>query len=156
MINNINTEIKGLNCFLHLMLKKKILRDCSIVHMGSLNAHYVSHQPVFYHYLKGAIESASRAIAYKLAPLNVRSNVVIAGLISDPSFKLNKKQINIQKRSIPLDSGPPSITDISNLIDFLISKKSKSITGTSIVIDSGMSLPDSYNLLSKLIWLIQV
>lgn len=151
IINNINTQIKGLNCLLHLMLEKKILRNCSIVHMGSLNARYVSHQPVFYHYLKGAIESASKAIAYKLAPLNVRSNIVIAGLVSDPSFKLNEKQIDIQRRSIPLSSGPPTISDISNLIYFLISNKSKSITGTSIVIDSGMSIPDSYNLLSKLI-----
>ena len=151
IIDNINTQIKGLNCLLHLMLEKKILRNCSIVHMGSLNARYVSHQPVFYHYLKGAIESASRAIAYKLAPLNVRSNIVIAGLVSDPSFKLNEKQIDIQRRSIPLSSGPPTISDISNLIYFLISNKSKSITGTSIVIDSGMSIPDSYNLLSKLI-----
>lgn len=151
IINNVNTQIKGLNCLLHLMLDKKILRDCSIVHMGSLNARSVSHQPVFYHYLKGAIESASRAIAYKLAPLNVRSNVVIAGLVSDPSLKLTEKQMNIQRSSIPLSSGPPTINDISNLIYFLISNKSKSITGTSIVIDSGMSLPDSYNLLSKLI-----
>lgn len=151
IINNINTQIKGLNCLLHLMLDKKILHDCSIVHMGSLNGRSVSHQPVFYHYLKGAIESASRAIAYKLAHLNVRSNVVIAGLVSDQSFKLTEKQINIQRRSIPLSSGPPTVNDISNLIYFLISHKSKSITGTSIVIDSGMSLPDSYNTISKLI-----
>lgn len=149
IINNINAQITGLNCLLHLMIEKKILANCSIVHMGSLNAKAVSHQPVFYHYLKGAIESASRAIAYKLAPLNVRSNVVIAGLVSDSSLKLNEKQINIQKNSIPLSSGPPTITDISNLIYFLITNKSKSITGTSIVIDAGMSLPDSYNLLSK-------
>ena len=151
IINSINAQIKGLNCLLHLMIEKKILKDCSIVHMGSLNAHLVSHQPVFYHYLKVAIESASRAIAYKLAPFNVRSNVVIAGLVSDPSFKLNERQIKIQERSIPLKSGPPSINDICNLIYFLVTNKSKSITGTSIVIDSGMSLPDSYNLLSKFI-----
>lgn len=151
LIENIKSQIIGLDFFILEMYKNKILQDCSIVHMGSLNSRQVSHQPVAYHYLKGAIESASKSLAYKLAKFNVRSNVILAGLVFDPQSKLTKDQEKIQTKSIPLESGPPSTIDVANLIYFLISDKSRSITGTSLVIDSGMSLPDSYHIISKMV-----
>ena len=98
LLENINSQIRGIGYLIHLMIKDKLLSDCSIVHMGSLNSRLVSHQPVIYHYFKGAIESASRALAYKLAKYNVRSNVIVAGLISDPSIDLKEKAIEIQKK----------------------------------------------------------
>ena len=64
--------------------------------------------------------------------------------------RLSKKQLKIEKESIPLLSGPPTLNDVKNLILFLINPENRSITGTSIVIDSGMSLPDTYTVLSSL------
>ena len=89
-------------------------------------------------------------MAFKLAKFNIRSNVLICGLVKDPEFKLTKKQRRIEQKAIPLLSGPPSLDDVANLILFLISPKSRAITGTSFVIDSGMSLPDTYTVLSNL------
>ena len=151
MIKAIKSQIIGLNCLIDNMLKKNLLQNSSIVHIGSLNSRQVSHQPIAYHYLKGAIEAASKSLAYKLAKFNVRSNVILPGLVYDPSFKLDDKSKKIQEKSIPLKSGPPSTLDIANLIYFLISEKSKAITGTSIIIDSGMSLPCTYDIISELI-----
>ena len=89
-------------------------------------------------------------MAFKLAKHNVRSNVIICGLIKDPSLKLSKEQLKIEEVAIPLSSGPATLDDVRNLILFLINPESRSITGTSFVIDAGMSLPDSYTVLSKL------
>lgn len=149
-IKNINIQLLGLNYLIDQLINKNNFKDFSIVHAGSLNSRLVSHQSVLYHYLKGAIESASKALAFKLAKHNVRSNVIICGLVKDPEFKLSKKQLKIEKESIPLSSGPPTLEDVINLILFLITPESRSITGTSIVIDAGMSLPDTYTVLSNL------
>ncbi len=150
LIDNLNGQIIGLNYLIHLLTNKYKKVDFSIVNFGSLNSRLVSHQSVLYHYLKGAIESASKSMAFKLAKYNIRSNVVICGLVKDPQLKLSIEQKNIEKISIPLSSGPPTINDVANLILFLISPNSKAITGTSITIDAGMSLPDSYTVLSSL------
>ena len=149
-IKNINVQILGLNYLIDQLINKNNFKDFSIVHAGSLNSRLVSHQSVLYHYLKGAIESASKALAFKLAKHNVRSNVIICGLIKDPSLKLSKEQLKIEKEAIPLSSGPATLDDVRNLILFLINPESRSITGTSFVIDAGMSLPDSYTVLSNL------
>ena len=150
IIKNINVQLSGLNQLIDLFVNEKNFRDFSIIHAGSLSSRLVNHQSVLYHYLKGAIESASKALAFKLGKYNIRSNVLICGLVKDPLFKLSSKQRKVEKASIPLFSGPPTISDVANLILFLISSKSRAITGTSIVIDAGMSLPDNYTILSNL------
>ena len=150
VIDNINGQIIGLNFLINLIFNENKKRDFSIIHFGSLNSKLVSHQSVLYHYLKGAIESASKSLAYKLANYNIRSNVVICGLVKDPEFELTNKQKKLEEISIPLSSGPPTINDVAHLILFLLSPSSRAITGTSIIIDAGMSLPDSYTVLSSL------
>ena len=150
VLKNINVQISGLNQLIDLLVNEKSFRDFSIIHAGSLSSRLVNHQAVLYHYLKGAIESASKALAFKLGKYNIRSNVLICGLVKDPSFKLSPKQRKVEKACIPLISGPPTVIDVANLILFLISANSRSITGTSIVIDAGMSLPDNYTVLSNL------
>ena len=150
IIKNINVQISGLNQLINLLVVKENFKNFSIIHAGSLSSRLVNHQSVLYHYLKGAIESASKALAFKLAKLNIRSNVIICGLVKDPEFKLTEKQQRIEQKAIPLLSGPPTVDDVANLILFLVSPRSRSITGTSFVIDSGMSLPDTYTVLSNL------
>ena len=151
LIANVNGQIIGLNKLINSFLEQKhIISGCSIIHAGSLSSKLVNHQPVLYHYLKGGIEVASKSLAFKLAKYNIRSNVIVCGLVNDPSFKLNTKQLNTQNICIPLLSGPPTVQDVSNLILFLISPLSKSITGTSVLIDAGMSLPDTYTMISNL------
>ena len=121
--------------------------DFSIINFSSLNSTQVSHQSILYHSIKGAIESSSRVLAYKLAHKNIRSNVIVPALVNDNHNDKSKVEIN----SIPLRRGAPSSKDISNLVLFLLSKESSYITGSCIKIDSGMSLPDSYTILSNYI-----
>ncbi len=151
LIANVNAQIVGTMNLINYFLEENILSNCALVHAGSLSSKLVNHQSILYHYLKGAIESASKSLAYKLAKFNIRSNVIICGLVNDPSFELTNRQLKTQEICIPLESGPPSVIDVSNLILFLISPSSRAITGTSITIDAGMSLPDTYTVISSLI-----
>ena len=130
------------------LLVSKNFKNFSIVHIGSTNAKLISHQSVLYHSIKGAIESTNRAIAYKLAPKNIRSNIIVPGIVKDYDMKENIS-VN-EKVSIPLKRGAAKPTDIGELVYFLISDASKYITGSSILIDSGLSLPDSFTILDKL------
>ena len=120
------------------------LSNTAIVHVSSLDAWYVSSQPALYHMIKGATLSLSRSLAWKLGKLNIRSNVVIAGLVNDPSMRLDDQAARVQSLVIALKSGPPKINDVVNAIIFLSSANAKSITGTYIVVDAGMSLPSTY------------
>ena len=150
VIDNINSQLTGINNLINLLVNENNIRNFSIIHIGSLSSRLVNQQSVLYHYLKGAIEVASKALAFKLGKYNIRSNVIVCGLVKDPNFELSDKQKKIEKKVVPLLSGPPTTEDITNLILFFISKDSRAITGSSLVIDAGMSLPDSYTLLSNL------
>ena len=130
------------------LLVSENFENFSIVHIGSTNSKLISHQSILYHSIKGAIESTNRAIAYKLAPKNIRSNMIIPGIVKDPDMKANIS-IN-EKASIPLKRGAAKPKDIGELVYFLISEESKYITGSSILIDSGLSLPDSFTVIDKL------
>ena len=123
------------------------LSDFSIINFSSLNATLVSHQSILYHSIKGAIESASRAMAFKLADRNIRSNVIIPALVNNEYEQIS----TIEKHVIPLKKGTPNPKEIAKLVFFLLSQDSSCITGSSVKIDSGMSLPDTYTSLSTYI-----
>ena len=88
---------------------------------------------------KGALEAFSKSIAIEYAKKNVRINCVAPGFIKTSYFKTFKKKKNLYKwtkSKIPMGRwGNPS--EVTPLIEFLISQKSSYITGTTIFIDGG-------------------
>lgn len=152
--NKKNNEIFQIMLFDFVKIIDKLLennmKDFSIVHLSSLNAMQVSHQSILYHSVKGAIESLSKSIAYKLASKNIRSNVIIPALVNQIKNR-NCKKSKLEINSIPLKRGAPNESDIAELVFFLLSRKSLCITGSSILIDSGMSLPDAYTTLKNFV-----
>lgn len=91
---------------------------------------------------KGALISAMKAMALELAQKRIRVNCISPGMvITEMSMKIldsiseeNKKDI---EKMHPLGLG--SVQDISNGIEFLLSDKSKWITGINLLIDGGYS-----------------
>ena len=132
------------------LIEQKLLENTSLVFVSSTNAYLASHQSVLYHALKGATLSANRAIALKLGPLNIRSNVLVLGLVSDGSI-IDDRKLEIQRSSVPLLSGPPSLTDINHALDYLCSTQSRSMTGSVITLDAGMTSYDTYTAASMAI-----
>ena len=86
---------------------------------------------------KSALTGAMRSLSIELAP-NTRVNSVALGAIETPmsaeSFQ-NMGILEFMKMTYPLGMGTPR--DAANILDFLISEKSRWITGQEFVVDGG-------------------
>ncbi len=109
----------------------------SFVHISSISAHTGYKGLGMYASTKGALEAFSKNLAREWGEKKIRSNAVVVGFMeTDMSSTLTKEQKDrIYKRTALKE--PVNIKSVANLIEFLISDKSKSITGQNIFIDSG-------------------
>jgi NAD(P)-dependent dehydrogenase (short-subunit alcohol dehydrogenase family) len=92
---------------------------------------------------KMALEGFVRSAALEFARNGIRINLISPGVVSTEMTKKFMSSIGTEAseemhQSHPLGIGSPK--DVSNLIKFLISDKSKWITGQNIIIDGGFSI----------------
>lgn len=124
-------------------VNKSQLKLSSAVYMSSIASVRSEIGLLDYSLSKSMGVSAVRNLALELAKFNVRVNAVSPGWIeSERSHKnqciMTKDRINEIRGTYPLGTGHPK--DISNLVCFLISDKSKWITGQNFIIDGGRCL----------------
>lgn len=89
---------------------------------------------------KNALEAIVRGFAIELAP-KVRINAIAPGMIFDTKMTghlYSQDQKECIESEYPLGTGSPE--DIANTISFLLSSKSKWITGQTLTIDGGNSI----------------
>lgn len=89
---------------------------------------------------KAALDGWMRALAVELAPL-VRVNSVLPGavLTSTTEKALSEPSFNERiSKDYPLGVGTPN--DIADVVEFLLSEKSRWITGQEIIVDGGFSI----------------
>lgn len=91
---------------------------------------------------KGGLVAASKALALELANKKIRVNCISPGMVTtEMSSKIldsvSEDSANEIKRMHPLGIG--DVKDIVNGIEFLLSEKSKWITGIDLLIDGGYS-----------------
>lgn len=116
----------------------------SIVVVGSIASKFVAtEQPVDYHISKSALIGLVNFYAVELGILGVRINMVSPStVIKDENkkfYKNNKSLYHIYKDISPLND-VVKVKDVINLVKYLLSKKSRFITGQNIIIDGGISL----------------
>lgn len=86
---------------------------------------------------KGAINSLVYTLAQELAP-DLRINAILPGAIETPMSKnLDKEYIEEMRRDTPLGWGQPQA--VVDYVEFLMSEKSKWITGQTLFVDGGRS-----------------
>jgi 3-oxoacyl-[acyl-carrier protein] reductase len=139
------TEVLNINLIAPINLTKNLLRNInnkypiSIVMVTSIVGNRGFASLSNYASSKGALESFSKSVAIEYAKKNVRINCVAPGFIKTSYFKAFKKRTNLYKwtkSKIPMGRwGNPS--EVTPLIEFLISQKSSYITGTTIFVDGG-------------------
>jgi 3-oxoacyl-[acyl-carrier protein] reductase len=86
---------------------------------------------------KGAIEAFSKNTAREWGELEIRSNCVVAGFMETDmsnTLSIDQKQRIYNRTSLKKETDKDSVADT---IKFLISEKSKSITGQNLFVDSG-------------------
>ena len=86
---------------------------------------------------KGAINSLVYTLARELAP-EIRINALMPGAIETPmSTNLDEAYKEEMRRDTPLGWGTPQ--DVVDYVEFLLSNKSKWITGQTLFVDGGRS-----------------
>lgn len=127
-----------------ILINKKIFftNGGSIVFVSSVMGHLGQVAKAAYCMSKHAMVGASKALALEFAPKKIRVNCVSPGMVkTEMSLKIIE---SISEESIkkiedlhPLGLGSPK--DIAEAIIFLLSDKSRWITGTELVVDGGYS-----------------
>jgi NAD(P)-dependent dehydrogenase (short-subunit alcohol dehydrogenase family) len=88
---------------------------------------------------KGALDSFMKSLAIELSPSG-RANSILPGMVeggmSDQSQR-DPSYAEVIKANYPLGLGRPS--DVGSAVDFLLSDKSRWITGQQILVDGGFS-----------------
>ena len=134
----------NINVLSPIMLTKYIIRNMllnrnagSIVHISSISVHTGYKGLAMYAASKGALEAFSKNTAREWGIKKIRSNCVVAGFMeTEMSSSLNIEQKDRIYNRTSLKS-KTSIESVAETILFLISDKSKSITGQNIFVDSG-------------------
>lgn len=123
--------------------QKKIEKGASLVFMSSISGRHPHRGNSLYCASKAAIESFSKAIALEFSHMGVRSNCICPAMIHTPMYEraeegMSKETMAEHISGYPLGIGYPK--DISEMAMFLLSEKSRWITGTNIDMDGGFIL----------------
>lgn len=121
--------------------KKNFVDEGSIVVMSSISSIRGYKAKTEYCVSKAAIDAFVRCSALELADRKIRINSVMPAEVLTP-LALKAKAINdslgVQEFHSPLGATEPY--EVANLIAFLLSDATKTITGTSILIDGGATI----------------
>jgi len=125
-----------------LLKAKRIANGASIVFVSSISSGFPYKGGAIYTSSKAALEAYSKVLALELAVKRIRSNCVKAGLVLTKILEETKDNLpeDVYKKhtdKYPLGIG--SAEDVANAILFLLSEKSKWITGTEIILDGGLT-----------------
>lgn len=126
----------------NLLKKKKIKKGSSIVIISSIASILGVKGTSLYSASKAALNSYAKVLANELSAQKIRVNVILPGIVKTELIERENistsYEMELIENDYPLGFGMPE--DITNLTLFLLSDKSKWITGSEIVIDGGHSL----------------
>ena len=132
-----NVNIRG-NFFCCQESAKLMKEGGSIVLIGSVHYRGAVHGRSSYAISKGAIASMVHNLAYELAEYGIRVNQVIPGAIrTDRWDGLTPEELAKRRSNWPLgvESTPE---DVANAVYFMASEQARTVTGTELVVDSGV------------------
>lgn len=137
-------ESYDINVISPIILTKYVIRNMllnkikgSIVHISSISTKTGYKGLSMYASSKGALEAFSKNVAREWGEIGIRSNIVIPGFMETNMSKIlsDEQKDRIYKRTSLKE--PTDISSVAETVSFLISDKSKSITGQNINVDNG-------------------
>lgn len=136
--NNFFSIFYNMQMFSKYLIKNKLTG--SIVNIGSIVGQRGFKDLSGYASSKTAIEGLTKSFAIEMSNKNIRANIINPGFIKTSyykDFKNNNKELyNWTLKKIPQKKWGEA-SDISECVCFLLSDKSKYITGSSLNIDGG-------------------
>ncbi len=141
--NTIETNLFGVFlCSKYFINQDEQFKDGCIINITSIHQEVVSPGKTDYCASKFGVKGLSKALALEVAEKNITVNCIAPGMTLTP---MNEKAINDsdyrteQEKRIPLQYAALPI-EIANMAIFLCSPQAKYITGTTQIIDGGLSL----------------
>ncbi|MDF3002078.1 MAG: short-chain dehydrogenase [Bacillota bacterium] len=141
------TELFQINTFSGLLLVSAFAKkgyymegEASFLLISSLSAHEGAYGKTAYAASKAALEGFVKSAAPELAEKGIRINAVAPGVVRTTMVEKHFQQLTETQRNSTIGEYPLGLgesQDISNLLEFLISDKSRWITGQTILIDGG-------------------
>jgi NAD(P)-dependent dehydrogenase (short-subunit alcohol dehydrogenase family) len=115
---------------------------CSIVWFSSAAALQGGAGTVAYAAAKGALISAGRVLAVELARRKIRINVIAPGVVRTPQSEAYLSRLAPEQAKAIADAhllgiGEPE--DVAGVVAFLLSDDARWITGTTVVVDGGLT-----------------
>ena len=119
--------------------KRKHINDgASIVVMSSISSIRGYKAKTEYCVSKAAVDAFVRCMALELADRKIRVNSVMAAEVLTPlAMKAREMNSSVGASDFAAPLGPSEPYEVANTIAFLLSDATKTITGTSILIDGG-------------------
>ena len=148
IISNLNYDplfrMYQINVFSPFMLTKHVIRNMllhniqgSIVHISSVSVHTGYKGLAMYASTKGALEAFSRTTAREWGERGIRSNCLVAGFMEtgmSSTLSANQKDRIFKRTSL---KKPTELASVANMVEYLLSDKSLSVTGSNVFVDSG-------------------
>ncbi len=136
----LTTNVTSFIEMVRLITKKKQFNPgLSIVSISSISSTVGGSGVTLYSASKAAVDAAIRCLAKELHIKSIRINSVISGQINTEAYeelmKSKTNQIDQVLERQYLGLGEPE--DVANVLLFLLSSKSKFITGSSVSVDGG-------------------
>ncbi len=133
----------GIELLRHFSKKKYSNEGSSVVFVSSVMGVLGQPGKIGYCSTKSAILGIVRASALELSKRKIRVNAVLPGVVNTPMTEklfsqISTKNVDEIKAMHPLGIG--EVGDVVPTIEFLISSKSKWITGQNFIIDGGYSI----------------
>ena len=112
----------------------------SIIMITSVRGQLPHPDDFYYGGLKAAMDRACKSMALDLSAYNIRVNCIAPGAIWKPDKDGNYPETPFVRESIPLHRSGYT-KDIGEAAAFLAGERSAYITGTTLLVDGGLSLP---------------
>ena len=124
-----------------LLYKNSIAPGGSIVFISSIAAHIGVPGVGIYSGTKAALIAMMRCLAMEVVKRKIRANCLSPALVESPLLDATEAlvgSLDDERRNYPLGFGKPE--DVANAVVFLLSEASRWITGTTIVMDGGLTI----------------
>ena len=140
-------EVQAINVDAPMLLTQALLKrnlvaaDGSIVFIASIAAHIGVPGVAAYSGTKAALIAMMRCLAMEVVKRRIRANCLSPALVETPLLDATAAllgSLDEERKNYPLGFGKPD--DVANAAVFLLSAASRWITGTTVVMDGGLTI----------------